>query len=172
VQPRFDDFDQEEDCPPYQTPKQVRRLSNNELAEITACDQFLFDMYARNDNPDDPVTRQFTGNLKRLNKEIDRRIEAGTLREEDLGLDYVPELPGPPRKSTKKSSWVDTFLNYGTPICSGIGAVLGLFFYSTPGITGALYGALLGAFAPTLAVSIITIFFAIVYFLVSFVRPW
>jgi len=172
VQSRFDDLDQEEDWPPYQTPKQVRRLSNHELREITAWEQVFFDMYVRNDIPDDPVTLQLLENQKRLHNEIDRRIEAGTLREEDLGLDYVPELPGPSRKSTKKPSWVDALLNYGIPICSGIGAILGLFFYSTPGITGALNGALLGAFTPILAVSIITIFYGFVYLLISFIRPW
>jgi len=153
VQSRFDDLDQEEVWPPYQTPKQVRRLSNHELAEITAWEQVFFDMYVRNDIPDDPVTREFLGNLKRLNKEIDRRIEAGTLREEDLGLDYVPELPGPSRKSTKKPSRVDALLNYGIPICGLIGSILGLFFYSTPGIVGALYGAFLGAFVPIFLLS-------------------
>jgi len=172
VQPRFDDFDQEEDFPPYQTPKQVRRLSNNELAEITSCEQFLFDMYARNDNPDDPVTRQFMGNLKRLNNEIDRRIEAGTLREEDLGLDYVPELPGPSRKSTKKPSWVDAFLNYGIPVCGLIGSILGLFFYSTPGIVGALYGAFIGAFVPPFLLIIAAMLGGLVFMLVNIIRHW
>lgn len=166
------DLDEDESWPPHQTVKEVRRLSNNDLAEITAWEQVLFDMYVRNDNPDDPVTRQFLGSLKRLNKEIDRRIQAGTLREDDLGLDYVPELPDSSQKSTNKPSWVDAFLNYGIPVCGLTGSILGLFFYSRPGIVGALYGAFIGAFVPPFLLTIAAMLGGLVFMLLRIIRPW
>jgi len=170
--PDSGDSGEEDEWPPYQTANEIRRLTNDELADITAWEQIFFDWYDQNNNADDPVTRQFLENLRRLYAEIDRRIEAGTLREEDLCTEDVVSPGFLSKKRAKRPSRVDSFLNYGTPICSAIGAILGSFLFSKPGIMGTLYGALLGAFVPTLIVSLAAVINLFVFLLIRLVRPW
>lgn len=165
------DLDKDESWPPHQTVKEVRRLSNNDLAEITAWEQILFDWYVRNDDHNDPISRQYLRSLRRLHTEIDRRIEAGTLREDDLGLDYVPEPPVLPQTGTKRINWIDAFINYGTPVCGVLGAVLGFYMSSVPGVEGAISGALIGALVPSSIVSIAAIFGSLAYLIVRLIFP-
>lgn len=165
------DLDEDESWPPHETVKEVRRLSNNDLVEITAWEQLLFDWYVRNDDHNDPISRQYLRSLRRLHAEIDRRIEAGTLREEDFGLDYVPEPPVLPQKANKRINWIDAFINYGTPVCGVLGAVLGFSMSSVPGVEGAISGALIGALVPSSIVSIAAIFGSLAYLIVRLIRP-
>jgi hypothetical protein len=171
VRPHLGDLDEEHEWPPFQTAKEIRRLTNDELADITAWEQIFFDWYAENDNPDDPVTRELFENLRRLYAEIDRRIEAGTLRQEDLCAEDVVNPKFIYKKSAKRESRFDSFLNHGTLICGAIGTILGSFLSSTPGIMGALNGALLGAFVPTLIVSLVAMFNLFAFLLSRIARP-
>jgi hypothetical protein len=80
------DLEDFEDGPPIRTAKEVRRLSDHELADCIGVQQFLLDLYANNNQPSDPVTQELNANLDRLDAELDRRLRVGTFNFDDIAI--------------------------------------------------------------------------------------
>jgi hypothetical protein len=146
------DLDDEVDWPPYQTVKDVKRLTNDQLAEITAWNQFLLDIYEYNYRAEDPVTCGFVRDLRLLNSEIDKRLASGAMLFDELSGDQSEvSNSGSVTTAFKRNKCRPTpekILSWGTLVFGSIGAVVGYLFHPVQGFPGALVGVLLGVCLP------------------------
>ena len=167
---QMSDLEDFEDGPPIRTAKEVRRLSDHELADCIGEQQFLLDLCANNNQPSDPVTQELNANLDRLDAELDRRLRVGTFNFDEVCSDEAVKsssiLPSSARQS-KRPRFPDVYLNYGMLVCVATGAILGYFLSPVSGIAGAFVGLLLGICLPG-ALAIVAA--AVYFFLSSLIR--
>ena len=168
------DLEDFEDGPPIRTAKEVRRLSDHELADCIGEQQFLLDLYANNNQPSDPVTQELNANLDCLDAELDRRLRVGTFNFDEVCSDEAVKpssIPSSTRQS-KRPTFADVYLNYGMPACAAIGAFLGYFLFPVSGIAGAFGGLLLGFCLPGALVIVAAALYFILSGLNRLVRFW
>jgi hypothetical protein len=172
---QMSDLEDFEDGPPIRTAKEVRRLSDHELADCIGEQQFLLDLYANNNQPSDPVTQELNANLDRLDAELDRRLRVGTFNFDEVCSDEAVKpssiLPFSARQS-KRPRFPDVYLNYGMPVCAAIGAFLGYFLSPFSGIAGAFGGLLLGFCLPPSLVIVVSALYFMFFSIIRLIRPW
>jgi len=171
---QMSDLEDFEDGPPIRTAKEVRRLSDHELADCIGDQQFLLDLYANNNQPSDPVTQDLNANLDRLDAELDRRLRVGTFNFDDVCSDEAVKpssIPSSTRQS-KRPRFPDVYLNYGMPVCAAIGAFLGYFLSPFSGIAGAFGGLLLGFCLPPSLVIVVSALYFMFFSIIRLIRPW
>jgi hypothetical protein len=160
------------DGPSFRTIKEVRQLSDHELADCLGEQQFLLDLYANNDQPNDPITQELRANLDRLDDELERRLQAGTFRINEDGSDQAVDVVSVSQRSHVRRSVSESYLFYGTLVAGAAGAVLGYFFHPTPGILGALAGLVVGVCLPGAVLIVLSIAYFIISAIIRLLRNW
>jgi hypothetical protein len=171
---QMSDLEDFEDGPPIRTAKEVRRLSDHELADSIGEQQFLLDLYANNNQPSDPVTQELNANLDRLDAELDSRLRVGTFNFDEVCSDEAVNSSSIPSSTRRhnKPKFSDVYLNYGMPVCAATGAFLGYFLSPVSGIAGAFVGLLLGFCLPGALVMVAAALCFILSALIRLVRFW
>jgi hypothetical protein len=160
------DFDQDDlidysDVPPYQTQKEVRALTNDQLVGIASDTRFLLDCYANNNDPYDPTTHELESSFERLDAEVARRIQVGTLRIEDYCVGRSASHEPSPRKAPPSYFMYRNYFFYGCLASGGIGAVYAFAIAQASSWTFMFMSALMcffnGFFLPVALISVIAI---------------